>query len=323
MKKNKTVFLTGAAGFIGFHAAQHLVNRGDRVIGFDNFNAYYSPQLKKDRVEKLGHMGIEVIEGDLTNSTLLAEIYQKYDFTHTLHLAAQAGVRYSLTHPQAYVESNLQGFINLLEVCRHYPKARFVFASSSSVYGCNSKIPFSEKDQTDRPANLYGATKKANELIAYSYHSLYGISMAGLRFFTVYGPWGRPDMAYFSFTKRIFEGQPIEVFNQGKMTRDFTYINDIVSGILASIDLDNPFEIFNLGNNRPADLAYFISLLEKSIGKKAILDYKPMQPGEMEITYADISHSQKILGFTPLTTLEEGIPNFVNWYRNYFQHKVS
>lgn len=317
--KGKTVFLTGAAGFIGFHAAQQLIKQGHNVVGYDNFNDYYDPQLKRSRAHILSKIGVEIVEGDLCDQHSLELLFEKKSFTHTLHLAAQAGVRYSMTHPHTYVSSNLQGFATLLEVCRHFPSNPFVYASSSSVYGGNQKVPFSIEDQTDQPVNLYGATKKANELMAYSYHHLYGIPMTGLRFFTVYGPWGRPDMAYFSFTKNIIEGIPLRVFNHGKMRRDFTYIDDIVSGTLAALDRASPWEIFNLGNHQPHELSYFIRLLEDAIGKKAILNFEPMQPGEMETTYADIAHSQRTIGFAPQVPLEKGIPRFVEWYREYYQ----
>lgn len=320
MTQKKTILLTGAAGFIGFHTAQKLVERGDTVIGYDNFNNYYDPQLKRERVNILRKLGIEVLEGDICDSTALKELYAKHRFTHTLHLAAQAGVRYSFTNPDAYVASNLQGFVSILEACRLCPHSPFIYASSSSVYGGNKTIPFSVKDNTDQPVNLYGATKKANELMAYAYHHLYGIPMTGLRFFTVYGPWGRPDMAYYSFAQNIFAGNPISVFNHGRMKRDFTYIDDIVAGLLAALDLGAPWEIFNLGNHHPQELSYFISLLENAIGKKAVIDYQPMQQGEMEATYADIDHSKLAIGFTPSVSLEEGIPRFIQWYREY--HKV-
>jgi UDP-glucuronate 4-epimerase len=237
--------------------------------------------------------------------------------SHVCHLAAQAGVRYSLENPQAYVRSNIEGFVTLLEQCRLSPDTTFIYASSSSVYGVNKKTPFSTNDMADSPASLYGATKKANEGIAHSYHHIYGLPVTGLRFFTVYGPWGRPDMAYFSFSKDILEGKAIKVFNQGKMKRDFTYIDDIVEGIAAAIDLGAPCEVFNLGNNEPQDLAYFISTIEKQLGKKAIKEYHPMQAGDVYETYADISHSQDKLAFSPKISLDEGIKKFTQWYLQY------
>lgn len=314
----KKIFLTGAAGFIGFHLAQSLVKRGDQVVGFDNFNNYYQPDLKRERAKRLKDIGVETIEGDLCETEKLKQIFASHNFTHVVHLAAQAGVRYSLTNPQAYVSSNIQGFVSLLEVCKDKP-CPFIFASSSSVYGSNEKIPFSIKDSTDSPVNLYGATKKANELIARSYHHLYKIPMTGLRFFTVYGPWGRPDMAYYSFTKSIIEGTPVRLFNKGNMKRDFTYIDDIIKGTVAAIDLGADWEIFNLGNNRPEELTTFISILENAIGKKAEIIHEPMQLGDMESTYADISESQSKLNFNPTVALHVGLPKFVNWYLSYHQ----
>lgn len=315
MKKN--VFITGAAGFIGFHLAKHLAERGENVLGYDNFNDYYSPQLKRLRVEQLHKSGVTVLEGDICDSLTLQTAIQEHQSTHLVHLAAQAGVRYSLTNPQAYVKTNLEGFINILETCRKNPEMKLIYASSSSVYGLNPSVPFSEEDRTDHQASLYGVTKKANELMAHSYHHLFGISVTGLRFFTVYGPWGRPDMAYFSFAKAILEEQPIEIFNHGKMKRDFTYIDDIVSGISAAIDLGAQNEIFNLGNHQPVDILHFIEILEKSLGKQAIKKFLPMQAGDVVATYADIEHSRKKLGYLPKTVLEEGIPQFVKWYKKY------
>lgn len=314
MKKN--ILVTGAAGFIGFHLAQKLHERGDFVLGYDNFNDYYTPQLKHDRAKKLHAMGIEIMHGDLCDKKLLAETVHKHHITHIAHLAAQAGVRYSLINPDAYLHSNLEGFLNILEICRH-ASLKLTYASSSSVYGLNTKTPFSEEDRTDHQASLYGTTKKANELMAYSYHHLYGISMAGLRFFTVYGPWGRPDMAYYSFSKAIMGGKPIEVFNQGKMLRDFTYIDDIIEGTLAAIDLEGSYEIFNLGNHRPESLDHFIELLEVYLGQKANKKYLPMQPGDVPCTYADIEYSRSKLGFNPKTSLEVGLKKFVDWFLTY------
>ncbi|MDR3624527.1 MAG: NAD-dependent epimerase/dehydratase family protein [Chlamydiales bacterium] len=315
---SKKVFLTGSAGFIGFHLAQKLKERGDLVTGFDNFNHYYDPKLKRDRAHLLKKMGIDVIEGDICDATKLNEIFQKQEFTHIVHLAAQAGVRHSLTHPDSYISSNIQGFVNLLEVCKQKSSMPFIYASSSSVYGCNKKTPFSVNDQTDKPANLYGATKKAGELIAYAYHHLYKIPMTGLRFFTVYGPFGRPDMACFSFTKALFENKALPIFNHGKMLRDFTYIDDITEGTLFAIDKAYPFELFNLGNHKPEELMTMIHTLEQLTQKKAILNYLPMQPGDMLSTFADIDHSESKLGYRPKTSLEVGLSNFVQWYRSYY-----
>jgi len=320
-KSKKNILITGAAGFIGFHLARHLSNRGDNVVGFDNFNDYYAPQLKRDRAKKLKKEGVEVIEGDICDNTLLHETIQKHRITHLVHLAAQAGVRYSIANPQAYLKANLEGFLNILEACRRFPCIKLTYASSSSVYGMNTKVPFSEEDRTDHQASLYGATKKSNELMAYSYHQLYNIPVTGLRFFTVYGPWGRPDMAYFSFTNAILNDQPVEIFNQGKMQRDFTYIDDIVEGTTAAIDLESPCEIFNLGNHKPVELLQFVKILEKALGKKAQKKLLPMQPGDVPSTYADIEFSRLKLGFSPKVTLEEGIPRFVEWYKEYMGKK--
>lgn len=305
-KTGKRIFITGIAGFIGFHLAQKLLERGDEVIGCDNFNDYYDPSLKRSRAEKIPN----VIECDINDP--LDEHLER--ITHFVHLAAQAGVRYSITHPEKYKHSNLDGFFNVLETLRKHPHIKFTFASSSSVYGHNKKIPFSESDQTDHPANFYGASKKSNELMAYAYHKLYGIQTTALRFFTVYGPWGRPDMAYYSFAKAIAEEKQIKVFNYGKMQRDFTYIDDIVDGIIAAIDYEASFEIFNLGNNNPEELLKMIHLIESHFGKKAILEMLPMQPGEIQTTFADISKAQKLLHFTPKTSLENGMDLFLNWF---------
>lgn len=312
MKKH--ILVTGAAGFIGFHLIKALKERGDAVIGYDNFNDYYDPKLKLNRVLELKKLGIKVIKGDISNKKKLMSLMEKQGITHIAHLAAQAGVRYSLINPDVYVESNLAGFVNILEICRH-TSAKLTYASSSSVYGANKKIPFAETDFTDSPVSLYGATKKANELLAYSYHHLFGISMSGLRFFTVYGPWGRPDMAYYSFAKAILEGKTIDLFNHGQMERDFTYIDDIISGTIAAIDLEAPFEIFNLGNNHPEKLGSLVELLEKNLGKKANTRLLPMQPGDVVATYADIKHSQALLGYSPKTPLAEGIRKFCDWFK--------
>ena len=315
MKKN--ILITGAAGFIGSHVTLKLHQRGDTVIGLDNFNSYYTPQLKRDREALLVKAGVHVVEGDICNSILIDEIIAKHNITHVVHLAAQAGVRYSLANPQAYVKANLEGFVNILESCRKNPAIKLIYASSSSVYGLNEKIPFSVDDRTDHQVSLYGASKKSNELMAHSYHHIYGIATTGLRFFTVYGPWGRPDMAYFSFTKAILEGKPIDVFNHGKLERDFTYIDDIVSGTIAAIDLGADYEIFNLGNNQPVALGTFIEVIENAVGKQAKKNYLPMQSGDVLRTYADIEHSKKRLGFSPKTSLEKGIFSFVEWYKEY------
>lgn len=313
----KRILITGAAGFIGFHLAQRLKKRGDFAVGLDNFNAYYDPQLKKDRAEQLQKQGIEIIPGDIRDRDALKLLLLRHGITHVVHLAAQAGVRHSLSAPDDYVASNLQGFVSILEACRLFPSLKLIYASSSSVYGLNKKIPFSVDDKTDQPANLYGATKKANEVMAHSYHHLHGLSVTALRYFTAYGPWGRPDMAYYRFTRQICEGQPIQVFNRGHMRRDFTYIDDIVEGTVAAIDLGAPCEIFNLGNNSPVNLLHLIELLEEALGKEAIKEMLPMQQGEVTETYADIEKSQRMLNFRPSISLEEGILRFIEWYKHY------
>ncbi|HSW86774.1 MAG TPA: NAD-dependent epimerase/dehydratase family protein [Rhabdochlamydiaceae bacterium] len=315
----KKVFITGIAGFIGFHLALYLHDRGDFVCGCDNFNEYYDPDLKKKRARILKDTGIQVIESEIHNSPLLEKAISEHEITHFVHLAAQAGVRHSIQYPEQYVHANLDGFVQVLEVCKRHPVMKFIYASSSSVYGLNQKVPFSEHDATDKPASFYGATKKSNELIAAAYHNIHGMDVTGLRFFTVYGPWGRPDMAYFSFTQRIMQGLPIQLFNQGQMKRDFTYIDDIVRGTASAIDLGAKCEIFNLGNNRTEDLSELISIIEKLTGKKALKQLLPMQTGDVTITYADISKSQDQLGYKPLVSLQEGMEHFMNWYRQYYR----
>lgn len=320
---SKNVFITGAAGFVGFHLARHLAERGDVVVGYDNFNDYYNPQLKRERAKILQEAGIRVIEGDICDCESLKRAVEEHQTTHFVHLAAQAGVRYSLINPNAYIQTNIDGFAKVLEICRANPSMKLIYASSSSVYGCNDKVPFSESDRTDQQASLYGVTKKTNELMAATYHRLYGINVTGLRFFTVYGPYGRPDMAYFSFAEKIIKGEPIEVYNEGKMQRDFTYIDDIVTGTTAAIDLGAQHECFNLGNSRPEKLLDFISIIEKAVGKKAILEMKPMQSGDVVSTYADITHSQELLGYEPKISLEEGIPRFIDWLQLSKQGAIS
>lgn len=313
----KRVLITGAAGFIGFHLTHAIQKRGDFVIGLDNFNSYYDIQLKKDRAEILQKQKIEIQHIDIREKDAVQRLLFRHGITHVVHLAAQAGVRHSLTQPDDYIASNLQGFVSILEACRLFPELKLIYASSSSVYGLNKKIPFSVEDRTDYPANLYGATKKANEAMAHAYHHLYGLSVTALRYFTAYGPWGRPDMAYYRFTRQICDGQPIQVFNRGLMRRDFTFIDDIVQGTIAAMDLGAPCEIFNLGNNRPIDLLYLIQLLEEALGKKAVKELLPMQPGEVIETYADIEKSQRLLHFQPSVSLEEGILRFVDWFKHY------
>lgn len=314
----KTLLITGAAGFIGYHLALAAKARGDEVIGLDNFNSYYDPDLKIERNKRLKEQEIEVFRGDICDRALLDEIVKTHQVSHIAHLAAQAGVRYSLEEPQAYVRSNIEGFLNILEVCRCDKAIKLVYASSSSVYGLNEKVPFDETDRSDLQASLYGATKKSNELFAATYHHLFNIPVTGLRFFTVYGPWGRPDMAYFSFTKKILEDVPIDVFNYGKMLRDFTYIDDIVKGTLAAIDQEAGCEIYNLGNHQPVELKKLITIIEDAVGKKARLNFLPMQPGDVPATYASIEHSQQNLGFRPETPLEKGIPLFVSWFKEHY-----
>jgi UDP-glucuronate 4-epimerase len=313
----KRIFITGIAGFIGFHLALALKRRGDFVMGCDNFNPYYDPLLKRKRAHLLQDQGVNVLENDITDTAPLQVALDAYNISHFVHLAAQAGVRHAIKHPQSYVHSNLDGFAKVLELVRQHEGMPFIYASSSSVYGLNAKIPFSESDSTDQPASFYGATKKSNEMIAHAYHHLYKIPSTGLRFFTVYGPWGRPDMAYFSFTKAILEGLPIPVFGDGQMRRDFTYIDDIVQGAISAIDLGSSFEIFNLGNNNPHSVLELILLLEKLLGKKAKLAFQPAPQGEVPMTYADISKSKAILKFQPMTALENGLVQFVEWYQNF------
>lgn len=318
----KRIFITGAAGFIGFHAARHLHERGNDVTGYDNFNSYYDPQLKRARCNELAKEGITIQEGHLQDYKFLQTTIEKFQPTHLLHLAAQAGVRHSLENPHLYVQSNIEGFLNILEICRLYPQVPLIYASSSSVYGLNQKVPFAVFDRTDNQASLYGVTKKTNELMAETYHHLFGIHVTGLRFFTVYGPWGRPDMAYFSFTRAILENRPIEVFNHGNMKRDFTYIDDIILGIEAAIDRALPCAIFNLGHHHPEPLSNLIAILEKELGKKAQKIFLPMQKADVVSTYAEIEESKSQLGFNTKISLTEGIPRFIEWYKNYYNIKT-
>ena len=322
-----TYLVTGSAGFIGFHLAKKLLEQGCTVVGYDNMNDYYEPALKKKRLEILSiHRSLfTFIEGDLADKQKLDGTFAEYKPQIVVNLAAQAGVRYSIDNPQAYIQSNLIGFFNVLEACRHFPVQHLVYASSSSVYGMNSKIPFSTEDKTDSPVSLYAATKKSNELLAHSYSHLYGIPATGLRFFTVYGPYGRPDMAYFSFTEKILAGKSIKVFNQGDMYRDFTYIDDIVEAlqrILCNPPLPNKqgdkYKLYNIGNNSPEKLLYFIEILEKSLGKKAKIEFLPMQPGDVYQTYADVDELMNDFDFKPSTPLSVGLERFVQWYRKYY-----
>lgn len=311
------IFVTGAAGFIGFHTAKALLDNGHEVVGLDNFNDYYDPALKEARHAQLElYAGYQGIRGDLFDYELLSQLFETHRFDRVCHLAAQAGVRYSIENPFAYQESNLKGFLNILEACRRHAIARLVYASSSSVYGGNMKVPFCEADIVDHPVSLYAATKKANELMAHAYSHLYGIQTVGLRFFTVYGPWGRPDMAYWLFTEAILKGEPIKVFNHGDMQRDFTYIDDIVSGITASLFSDglDSYEIINLGNNQPEKLMDMIQFLGDSLGNVPTMNMLPMQSGDVHITYADIRKARKKLGYQPTTSLQQGLEQFVRWY---------
>ncbi len=328
-----TFLVTGAAGFIGYHLSERLLSRGERVIGIDNVNDYYSTTLKRDRIAELArrHNGFTFIEQDFADFEGLKTALAPHRFERIAHLGAQAGVRYSLTNPHAYVHSNLVGHLNLMEYARHSDSVEhLVYASSSSVYGKNEKLPFSVEDRVDQPISLYAATKKADELMSETYSHLYRLPQTGLRFFTVYGPWGRPDMAMWLFTDAILKGEPIQVFNGGDMRRDFTYVDDIVSGIVACLDNPppddgnvkaggsvNPHRVYNIGNHRSEELMHMIAVLEKAVGKSAIKQFEPMQPGDVKDTFADISAIERDLGFHPTTSIEEGIPRFVDWFRTY------
>lgn len=321
-----TYLVTGAAGFIGFHTAKALLARGERVVGLDNLNPYYSVKLKQDRLAQLsGAAGFSFKRADIADAAALKRALAGENPRRIVHLAAQAGVRHSLENPEAYVQSNLVGHLNLLEYCRHLDGfEHMVYASSSSVYGGNSKLPFSEADRVDSPVSLYAATKKADELMSHCYSHLYRLPLTGLRFFTVYGPWGRPDMAMWLFTEAILAGRPIKVFNHGRMRRDFTYIDDIVSGVLAALDTapedeggEPPQRLYNIGNNRPEQLLEMIAVLESVLGRKAEKQFLPLQPGDVPETYADIAAIRRDLGFSPRTPIGEGIPLFVEWYRRY------
>ena len=315
----KTYLVTGAAGFIGFHVSRALLARGDLVLGLDNLNDYYDVSLKEARLRLLQeHERFIFYKEDLANREGLTKVFRQNEIQVVCNMAAQAGVRYSLVNPFAYQSSNLEGFLNIIHLSQEHQVENFVYASSSSVYGNNKKVPFSVQDRVDNPISLYAATKKANELVAHTYSHLYGLPCSGLRLFTVYGPWGRPDMALFIFTKAISRNQPIQVYNFGKMRRDFTYIDDIVRGVLASMDRPVPYAIYNLGNSRAVDLLYFIECIEKELGKKAEKKMLPMQPGDVVETYADISESERDLGFHPSTRIEEGIASFISWYRSFY-----
>ncbi len=332
-----TVLVTGAAGFIGYHLSKRLLEEGFKVVGLDNLNDYYDVSLKEARLEMLKHHeGFSFVQASLENRDAVDELFKTHRLPRVVHLAAQAGVRYSLENPHTYIDSNIAGFLNILEACRHYDVEHLLFASSSSVYGANKTRPFSVHHNVDHPVSLYAATKKAGELMAHTYSSLFGLPVTGLRFFTVYGPWGRPDMAYFSFTRAILQGSPIKVFNYGKMKRDFTYIDDIVEGIMRLVDRipqpdpqwDGerpdpgrsyaPYRIYNIGNNQPVELLYFIQVLEKALGQEARKELLPMQPGDVLETYADIDDLALEVGFRPGTGIEEGLERFVKWYRSYY-----
>ncbi len=332
------ILVTGAAGFIGFHLSNLLLEKGFNVIGIDNLNAYYDVQLKKDRLALLKkHKLFKFYKKDLKNYKSMELVFKEHHPDIVINLAAQAGVRYSIENPFAYVDSNLTGFVNILELCRHYPVKHLIYASSSSVYGGNKLTPFSTNHNVDHPVSLYAATKKSNELMAHTYSHLYGIPTSGLRFFTVYGPWGRPDMAYFSFTKDIVSGKAIKVFNHGQMQRDFTYVDDIVEGIYRLLDktpvknenwdertdeMSSSFasyKVYNIGNNQPVELMKFISVLEKEIGKEAVKEFHEMQAGDVLITYADVSDLEKVIDFKPKTSIEEGLKQFVEWYKTYYK----
>jgi len=326
---DQAILVTGAAGFIGFHVARRLLAEGRVVVGLDNLNSYYDPALKGARLDILRgepHFAFEQI--NLADRASMDRLFAKHRFVKVVHLAAQAGVRHSIDHPHAYADANLEGFVNVLEGCRHHGCAHLVYASSSSVYGANAKLPFSVNDKTDSPISLYAATKKANELIAHSYSHLYRLPVTGLRFFTIYGPWGRPDMAIFLFTKAILEGAPIKLFNHGRMRRDFTHVDDVtrvVSRLVDQVPRDDgpaagpPARIYNVGNNHPEELSHVVAVLEKELGRTAVTDMLPMQPGDMTDTFADVADLMHDTGFKPQTSIEDGIRNFVAWYRDHYK----
>ena len=317
---NHIILVTGAAGFIGFHLSRKLLETGNQIIGVDNLNRYYDVSLKKARLELLrSYKDFVFYREDIQNLSGLKEIFQKHSIGRICNLAAQAGVRHSLKDPFSYQKSNLEGFLNLLEMAREYRVLNFVYASSSSVYGNNPKIPFSVDDRVDTPVSLYGATKKANELMAYAYGHLFHIPCTGLRFFTVYGPWGRPDMALFLFTDAILNNKPINVYNYGRMRRDFTYIDDVVDGTIAALERPHAYEIFNLGNSNATELMDFIRIIEEELGREAQKNLMPLQPGDVIETSADIRKSREMLGFSPKTPIWDGIRKFLAWYREYYK----
>jgi len=335
---DKAILVTGAAGFIGFHVAQRLLSTGSKVVGLDNLNDYYDPKLKEARLDILKRQSnFTFVKLNLADRDSVKSLFAQHRFPAVIHLAAQAGVRYSLQNPHAYVDANIEGFVNVLEGCRHGDCGHLLFASSSSVYGANTKLPFSVQDNVDHPISLYAASKKANELMAHAYSHLYKIPATGLRFFTVYGPWGRPDMAMFIFAKAILSGTPIRLFNHGNMRRDFTYIDDVVEAVVRLMDRppqgnpawsgakpdpatsSAPWKIYNIGNNRPEELLHVVSLLEKELGRTAVREMLPMQPGDVPATYADIDDLARDVGFRPATTIEDGIARFAKWYRAYHE----
>ncbi|WP_454830180.1 NAD-dependent epimerase [Pseudoxanthomonas wuyuanensis] len=331
------VLVTGAAGFIGSHLSQRLLARGDEVFGFDNLNAYYDPTLKEARLARLlPHPGFSFVRGSLEDRPALEAAFDQFKPQRVVNLAAQAGVRYSLENPHAYIDSNIVGFMNILEACRHRGVEHLVYASSSSVYGANRKLPFAVEDSVDHPVSMYAATKKANELMAHTYSHLFNLPTTGLRFFTVYGPWGRPDMALFLFTRKILAGEPIDVFNNGKHTRDFTYIDDIVEGVIRSLDRvpgpdplydpmnpspassQAPYRVYNIGNHQPVELLRYIEVLEQCLGRKAERNLLPLQPGDVPDTYADVVALSRDTGYSPSTPIETGVSRFVDWYREFY-----
>ncbi len=337
MGRASVTLITGVAGFIGFHLAQRLLARGEAILGVDNLNDYYDPRLKLARLTQLEAIpGFTFAKLDVADRAGMALLFARGEIGRVVHLAAQAGVRYSLENPWAYIDANIQGFLTILEGCRHHPVEHLVFASSSSVYGLNTSMPFSAHDNVDHPVSLYAATKKANELMAHTYAHLYGVPCTGLRFFTVYGPWGRPDMALFKFTRAILAGQPIDVYNHGRMQRDFTYIDDIVEGVVRVLDRPAtpntawighapdpgsspaPYRLYNIGNNNPVELEAFITAIENALGRPAQRTYLPMQPGDVPATFANVEDLARDVGFAPATPIDEGIRAFVQWYRSYF-----
>jgi UDP-glucuronate 4-epimerase len=326
MMSDQTILVTGAAGFIGFHVARELLAQGRDVVGLDSLNNYYDPALKQARLNILrDNPRFSFVQIDLADRAAMAALFAEHRFTAVIHLAAQAGVRHSIDHPHAYADANLEGFANVLEGCRHNQCGHLLYASSSSVYGANTKVPFSVDDKTDHPVSFYAATKKANELMAYSYSHLYHLPVTGLRFFTIYGPWGRPDMAVFLFTKAILEGAPIRLFNQGKMRRDFTHIDDVRRIVLYLIDHipvgagSAPARVYNIGNQHPEDLMHVVALLEKALGRTAVKDMLPMQPGDVTETFADVASLMRDTGLKPETSIKEGIADFVTWYRDHYK----